>query len=146
MFGRRAAATVANSAQTAALKNALTKYLAATKNMNRNGVIKAINNKPNGGNKSYKNLIANSIAQIVANSRKAIAKAANAVATGAPETPAAEAVNNAAKRLANLNRQWEFLQKVLPNLIAQILRITMDSPILRQLRMQFSILARKAVR
>ena len=107
LFGRRAAATVANSAQTVALKNALSKYLAATKNMNRNGIIKAINNKPNGGNKSYKNLIANSIAQIVANSRKAVAKAATAVANGAPESPAAAAVNAATAKINNLNKPTE---------------------------------------
>jgi hypothetical protein len=57
----------------------------------------------NGANASYKNRIVNGVAKIVAASRRALPQAAEAVVTGAPEGPAAEAVNNATAAVNNLN-------------------------------------------
>jgi hypothetical protein len=50
-----------------------------------------------------RNRLANGIAKIVAASRRALPQAAAAVANGAPEGPAAAAVNNATAKIKNLN-------------------------------------------
>jgi hypothetical protein len=102
----RSAQTVLANANTSVLKNALRNYIKAVNNLpsKNNAYIYGLMMKTaNGANASYKNRFTNGIAKIVAASRRGIVQAANAVANGAPEGPAAVAVNNAAAKIKNLN-------------------------------------------
>ena len=102
----RSAQTVLANANTSVLKNALRNYIKAVNNLpsKNNAYIYGLMMKTaNGANASYKNRFTNGIAKIVAASRRGIVRAANAVANGAPEGPAAVAVNNAAAKIKNLN-------------------------------------------
>lgn len=103
-FSRAQAVSAANNASTATLKTALTNYINATKNMNANKIRAALNNKKNGINGTYKNRIANGVANAVIKARKANV-ALNAANLGAkPETEAAAAVQQATNAMNNLNR------------------------------------------
>jgi hypothetical protein len=102
----RSAQTVLEKANTSVLKNALRNYIKAVNNLpNKNNayIYGLMMKTANGANASYKNRFTNGIAKIVAASRRGIVQAANAVANGAPEGPAAVAVNNAAAKIKNLN-------------------------------------------
>jgi len=111
-FSRAQAANGLNKANTAALQSALTNYINATKNMNANAIRAALNNKPIGpfGGMSYKNRIANGVANAVIKARKANV-AVNAATAGTVSEPAAAeavrqaetAVNNLNKAIANIN-------------------------------------------
>ena len=105
----RSAQTVLANANTSVLKNALRNYIKAVNSLKPNGrTNQAITNLLNKANANatnkrvIRNRLANGIAKIVAASRPAIAKAANAVANGAPEAAAAVAVNNATRKINNL--------------------------------------------
>ena len=105
-FSRAQAMNAKNNASTAILRSALTNYINATKNMNANKIRAALNNKPIGpfGGMSYKNRIANAVANAVIKSRFAN-DAVNAAKAGIiSEAAAATQVNNAANKLANLNK------------------------------------------
>jgi hypothetical protein len=93
-----------NNASTAILRSALTNYINATKNMNANKIRAALNNKRIGLTESYKNRIANAVANVVIKARKANVAVAAANLGAASETEAAVHVNNAANKLANLNK------------------------------------------
>jgi uncharacterized membrane protein len=122
MFGTATATNVKNNASTATLKLALTNYIKAVnalENKSKSSILGKINNKPNGSIKSYRNSIANAVANVVAASPRFLTKAAQAT-TGAPEAPtetqaavtvnkAATVVNNAANKLANLNKYMNTL-------------------------------------
>ena len=102
----RSAQTVLANANTSVLKNALRNYIKAVNNLpNKNNayIYGLVMKTANGANASYKNRFTNGIAKIVAASRRGIVQAANAVANGAPEGPAAVAVNNAAAKIRNHN-------------------------------------------
>ena len=102
----RSAQTVLANANTQVLKNALRNYIKAVNNLpNKNNayIYGLMMKTANGANASYKNRFTNGIAKIVAASRRGIVQAANAVVNGAPEGPAAVAVNNAAAKIKNLN-------------------------------------------
>jgi len=104
-FSRNAQVVLAN-ANTNVLKSALRNYIKAVNNLpnKNNAYIYGLMTKTgNGANASYKNRIVNGVAKIVAASRRALPQAAEAVVTGAPEGPAAEAVNNATAKIKNLN-------------------------------------------
>lgn len=103
-FSRAQAVNAANNASTATLKSALTNYINATKNMNANAIRKALNNTRVGMTVSYKNRIANGVANAVIKARGAVA-AANAGLVS--ETSAAAHVNNAAKQINNLKNKVE---------------------------------------
>lgn len=94
-------------AQTQALKNALKNYINAYKALPLNGRerqnIQALLNKAGANGISYKNRLATAIAGVVNTTYKANSMVQNAVITGAPEGPAAAAVNNAANKIKNLN-------------------------------------------
>jgi hypothetical protein len=107
-FSRGQAENGLNKATTAALQSALTNYINATKNMNANAIRAALNNKKIGLAESYKNRIANGVANAVVKARKAnvMMKAANLGAI--PETAAAAAVQTAATAVKNLNAiNWQ---------------------------------------
>ena len=113
----RSAQTVLANANTSVLKNALRNYIKAVNNLpNKNNayIYGLMMKTANGANASYKNRFTNGIAKIVAASRRGIVQAANAVANGAPEGPAAVAVNNAAAKINNLNRRMAELNTLLP--------------------------------
>ena len=100
----RSAQTVLANANTSVLKNALRNYIKAVNNLpNKNNayIYGLVMKTANGANASYKNRFTNGIAKIVAASRREIVQAANAVANGAPEGPAAVAVNNATRKINN---------------------------------------------
>jgi len=104
-FSRNAQVVLAN-ANTNVLKSALRNYIKAVNNLpNKNNayIYGLMTKTANGANASYKNRLANGIAKVVAASRRALPQAAEAVVTGAPEGPAAEAVNNATAAVNNLN-------------------------------------------
>ena len=104
-FSRNAQVVLAN-ANTNVLKSALRNYIKAVNNLpnKNNAYIYGLMTKTgNGANASYKNRIVNGVAKIVAASRRALPQAAEAVVTGAPEGPAAEAVNTATTKIKNLN-------------------------------------------
>ena len=104
-FSRAQAENGLKNANTATLRSALTNYINATKNLkNKKSVLSAINNKPAGSVRTYRNMIGNGVANAVVAARGANL-AVNAANAGAiPETVAAAHVNNAANKLANLNR------------------------------------------
>jgi|688.fasta_scaffold351678_2 hypothetical protein len=113
----RSAQTVLANANTSVLKNALRNYIKAVNNLpNKNNayIYGLMMKTANGANASYKNRFTNGIAKIVAASRRGIVQAANAVANGAPEGPAAAAVNNATAKINNLNRRMAELNTLLP--------------------------------
>jgi hypothetical protein len=113
----RSAQTVLANANTSVLKNALRNYIKAVNNLpNKNNayIYGLMMKTANGANASYKNRFTNGIAKIVAASRRGIVQAANAVANGAPEGPAAVAVNNATAKINNLNRRMAELNTLLP--------------------------------
>ena len=113
----RSAQTVLANANTSVLKNALRNYIKAVNNLpNKNNayIYGLMMKTANGANASYKNRFTNGIAKIVAASRRGIVQAANAVANGAPEGPAAVAVNNATAAINNLNRRMAELNTLLP--------------------------------
>jgi hypothetical protein len=102
----RQAQNALQNANTNVLKNALRNYIKAVNNLpNKNNahIYGLMMKTANGANASYKNRMVNGIAKIVAASRRGITQAAVAVANGAPEGPAAAAVNNAAAKIKNLN-------------------------------------------
>jgi len=110
-FSRAQAMNMKNNANTAILKSALTNYINATKNMNANATRKALNNTRIGLTETYKNRIANAVANAVIAAKKAKVAMAAANAGAVSETAAAEAVqkaatavNNTANKLANLNK------------------------------------------
>lgn len=103
-FSRAQAANGLNKANTAALQSALTNYINATKNMNANKIRAALNNKRIGLTESYKNRIANGVANAVIKARKANV-AVNSAKLGAVSEPvAAEAVRQAETAVNNLNK------------------------------------------
>jgi hypothetical protein len=113
----RSAQTVLANANTSVLKNALRNYIKAVNNLpNKNNayIYGLMMKTANGANASYKNRFTNGIAKIVAASRRGIVQAVNAVANGAPEGPAAAAVNNATAKINNLNRRMAELNTLLP--------------------------------
>jgi hypothetical protein len=110
----RSAQTVLANANTNVLKNALRNYIKAVNSLKPNGrTNQAITNLLNQANANatnkrvIRNRLANGVAKIVAASRRGIAQAAVAVANGAPETPAAAAVNNATRKINNLMKPVE---------------------------------------
>jgi len=106
-FSRAQAANAKNNASTAILRSALTNYINATKNMNANKIRAALNNKRIGLTESYKNSIANGVANAVIKARKANVAVAAANLGAASETVAAAHVNNAAKQINNLKNKLE---------------------------------------
>ncbi len=107
-FSRSAQTTLTN-ANTKVLKNALRNYIKAVNSLKPNGrTNQAITNLLNQANvnannkRVIRNRIANGIANVVAASRRGLETAAAAAATGAPEGPAAAAVNNATRKINNL--------------------------------------------
>jgi hypothetical protein len=108
-FSRAQAANAKNNASTAILRSALTNYINATKNMNANKIRAALNNKRIGLTESYKNRIANGVANAVIKARKANVAVAAANLGAVSETVAAVHVNNAANKLANLNKYMNTL-------------------------------------
>lgn len=104
-FSRSQAASAANNASTATLRNALIKYINATKNLkNKQSILSAINNKPAGSIRTYRNMIGNGVANAVVAAKGANLAVAAANAGAVSETVAAAHVNNAANKLANLNK------------------------------------------
>jgi hypothetical protein len=108
-FSRNAQVVLAN-ANTNVLKSALRNYIKAVNslkpNMRTNQAITNLLNQANvnaNNKRVIRNRLANGVAKIVFASRRGLAKAGEAVATGAPEGPAAEAVNTAAAKIKNLN-------------------------------------------
>ena len=104
-FSRNANA-IAREASTNVLKSALNNYIKAVNNLpnkNNSHIYGLMMKTANGANASYKNRMVNGIAKIVAASHRGLNKAVEAVATGAPEGPAAAAVNNATANIKNLN-------------------------------------------
>lgn len=106
----RSAQTVLAKANTSVLKNALRNYIKAVNslkpNMRTNQAITKLLNQANvnaNNKRVIKNRLANGVAKIVFASRPAIAQAANVVAKGAPEAPAAAAVNTVTNKIKNLN-------------------------------------------
>jgi hypothetical protein len=104
----RSAQTVLANANTSVLKNALRNYIKAVNslkpNMRTNQAITNLLNQANvnaNNKRVIRNRLANGVAKIVFASRPAIAQAANVVANGAPEGPAAVAVNNATRKINN---------------------------------------------
>jgi len=105
-FSRAQAMNAKNNASTAILRSALTNYINATKNMNAAAIRAALNNKPIGpfGGMSYKNRIANAVANAVIKARKANVAVADANLGVKPETEAAAAVQQSTTAMNNLNR------------------------------------------
>ena len=98
----RSAQVVLENANTNVLKSALRNYINAVNalpNKNNAHIYGLMMQKANGTNASYKNRIINGIAKVVIASRPALGQAAAAVATGAPEGPAAAAVNAATAKI-----------------------------------------------
>ena len=117
----RNANSIARKASTSVLKNALRNYIKAVNslkpNMRTNQAITNLLNQANvnaTNKRVIRNRLANGVAKIVFASRPAIAQAANVVATGAPEGPAAMAVNNVTAKINNLNRRMAELNTLLP--------------------------------
>lgn len=105
-FSRGAAKSMINEANSATLRNALRNYVNAVNKLNNKNnahIYGLLMKTANGANSSYKNRIVNGVAKIIVASRRALPKAAEAVAGIAPETQAAVAVNNAAAKIKNLN-------------------------------------------
>jgi hypothetical protein len=103
-FSRAQAMNAKNNASTAILRSALTNYINATKNMNANKIRAALNNKRIGLTESYKNRIANAVANVVIKARKANVAVAAANAGVVPETATAAAVQQATTAVNNLNK------------------------------------------
>ena len=105
-FSRAQAANALKNAKTATLKNALEKYIAATKNLkNKQSILSAINNKPAGSIRTYRNMIGNGVANAVV-AAKGANLAVNAANAGVDsEAAAATQVNNAAKQINNLKKK-----------------------------------------
>jgi len=114
-FSRAQAANGLKNAKTETLRSALTNFINATKNMNAGAIRKALNNKKNGTSASYKNRIANGVANAVAASKGANVAVAAANVGAVPETKAAGVVNNAANKLKNLNALMTSLEAETPN-------------------------------
>ena len=111
----RSAQTVLANANTQVLKNALRNYIKAVNNLpNKNNahIYGLMMKTANGSNASYKNRMVNGIAKIVAASHRGLNKAVEAVANGAPEGPAAAAVNNATAKINNLNRRMTSIKNL----------------------------------
>ena len=105
---RRNAQVVLANANTTTLKNALRNYIKAVNSLKPNGrTNQAITNLLNQANANannkrvIRNRLANGVAKIVVASRRGITQAAAAVENGAPEGPAAAAVNNATRTINN---------------------------------------------
>ena len=106
-FSRTQAMIAKNNASTAILRSALTNYINATKTMNANKIRAALNNKQIGFTASYKNRIANAVANAVI-AAKGANVAINAAKIGAVnESAAAKQVNNAARQINNLKNKVE---------------------------------------
>ena len=103
-FSRAQAMNAKNNASTAILRSALTNYINATKNMNAAAIRAALNNKKIGLTESYKNRIANAVANAVIKARKANVAVADANLGVKPETEAAAAVQQSTTAMNNLNR------------------------------------------
>ena len=100
---------IARKASTNVLKSALRNYIKAVNslkpNMRTNQAITKLLNQANvnaTNKRIIRNRLANGVAKIVFASRPAIAQAAIAVATGAPEVPAATAVNTVTAKVNSL--------------------------------------------
>jgi hypothetical protein len=111
---RRSAQNSISNANTNVLKTALRNYIKAVNSLKPNGrTNQAITNLLNQANvnatnkRVIRNRLANGIAKVVAASRRGIAQAAAAVAAGAPEGPAAAAVNNATRKINKLMKPVE---------------------------------------
>lgn len=105
-FNRGAAKSIIAEANSATLRNALRNYVNAVNKLNNKNnahIYGLLMKTANGANASYKNRIVNGVAKIVVASRRALPQAVAAVVTGAPEGPAAVAVNNATAKIKNLN-------------------------------------------
>lgn len=107
-FSRAQAANGLKNANTATLRSALTNYINATKNLkNKQSILSAINNKPAGSIRTYRNMIGNGVANAVVAARGANL-AVNAAKVGAiSESAAAVQVNNAAKQINKLQQKVE---------------------------------------
>jgi hypothetical protein len=102
-MGAAASKSAANQAKTATLKNALEKYIAATKNLkNKQNILLKINNKPTGSIRTYRNMIANGVANAVVASRNGLI----------PETTAAAAVKQATTAVNKLKNLNVFMNKL----------------------------------
>lgn len=115
-FSRNAQVILKNS-NTNVLQSALRNYIKAVKslpNQNNAHIYGLMMQTANGANASYKNRIVNGVAKAVAASRRGIVQAANAVANGAPEGPAAATVKNATAKIKNLNQRIAELNTLLP--------------------------------
>lgn len=114
-FSRAQAENGLKNAKTATLRSALTNYINATKNMNAAAIRKALANSKNGVPGTYRNRLANGVANAIVASKGAnvAVNAANAGAT--PETAAAVVVNNAVSKLANLNALMNSISAEKPN-------------------------------
>jgi hypothetical protein len=98
----RSAQVILKNSNTNVLKSALRNYINAVNalpNKNNAHIYGLMMQKANGTNASYKNRIINGIAKVVVASRPALGQAAAAVAIGAPEGPAAAAVNAATAKI-----------------------------------------------
>jgi len=105
-FGRGAAKSMITEANSATLRNALGNYIKEVNKLNNKNnahIYGLLMKTANGANASYKNRIVNGVAKIVVASRRALPQAATAMVTGAPEGPAAVAVNNLTRQVKNLN-------------------------------------------
>jgi hypothetical protein len=109
-FSRAQAANALKNAKTATLRSALTNYINAynklpTNARDRANIQKLLNTAKNANGITYKNRMATAVAQAVSASRSAnvAQKMATSPIVPVPETAAAVVVNNAAKKLENLN-------------------------------------------
>ena len=114
-FSRAQAMIAKNNASTAILRSALTNYINATKTMNSNKIRAALNNKQIGFTASYKNRIANAVANAVIAAKGANVAVAAANVGAANESEAAGPVNNAANKLKNLNALMNSIKSEEPN-------------------------------
>ena len=83
--------------------------------MNANKIRAALNNKKNGINGTYKNRIANAVANAVIAAKGANVAVATANVGAAKESEAAGPVNNAANKLKNLNALMNSIKSEEPN-------------------------------
>lgn len=107
------AKNIKQNTNSSTLKNALTNYVKAVNDLNNKSnarIYGVMMQKKNGTNATYKNRIINGVAKIVIASRGAIPKAAEAAAGEAPVGPAVEAVNNATRKVKELNNFMATLQ------------------------------------
>jgi hypothetical protein len=114
-FSRTQAMNAKNNANTAILKSALTNYINATKNMNANATRKALNNTRIGLTETYKNRIANAVANAVIAAKKANVAMAAMNNGAVSETAAAKAVTFASTNVNKLNMYMKNLGNLTTN-------------------------------